>query len=666
MAGVKKIIGNQITGSCVYILQTDGTVKACGRNNSGQLGLGDMENRNTFTTIPALYDVIDVISDCANYVYFLLKDGSVKACGYNENGCIGVGDTENRMSPSLLPDLSDVKEIFTSDYSTFFLMKDGTVKSCGGNSRGCLGLGDTISRSIATKIEGLSGVVAIRANTFFIMEDGSVKACGSNSFYGLGFEDGADRTIPETIPGAENVKDVFYSNSGTFFLLNDGTVKGCGRNWGGCLGVNSGEKVPVPTLIPKISNLKKLVSINGSTYFFTASDSNKDLMTVYACGRNNNGQLFLGNYIDQNSPIGTKFGSNFYTDFEVISGTGTNANNSTSVYLLREYGGTSTLYSFGKNNAGQLGVGDTFDQYTKMQVVQDIVKPKSIIPLANSAVAIIEDDGTVKVCGNNQYGSLGLGDNKNRTRPEVLSGFAFGVKYYFLYLKGDACYAEENKSLLQIATNWSTLAAAEKKVLFDSATSEMPNISSLSDLGAFKVVAFKENATDMIAPTCRLTAIATDHLVMPKGLIPIQNFEGIDKATLTITTSGQGSCKVLVTTDRTAYQSYDFATQAWKAVDHTDIAAVKANGIDAAQLTNIPRAAWDTLTAGKDGIGFAYLPSIESTSDVCSVDELTLQVDMRGTWERASEADYTYAYPNNTTLRVTLKTDGDYKINYRR
>ena len=49
----KQVVGG---GSHTMILAEDGTVFACGWNDYGQLGLGDSTNRNTFTAVPALPD----------------------------------------------------------------------------------------------------------------------------------------------------------------------------------------------------------------------------------------------------------------------------------------------------------------------------------------------------------------------------------------------------------------------------------------------------------------------------------------------------------------------------------------------------------------------------------------------------------------------------------
>ena len=68
------------------------------------------------------------------------------------------------------------------------------------------------------------------------------------------------------------------------------------------------------------------------------------------------------------------------------------------------------------------------------------------------------------------------------------------------------------------------------------------------------------------------------------------------------------------------------------------------------------------LLGSASGLGIAMgIPS----SKVVSVDNLAMQVDMKGAWNHAVYGtDVTYGYTNNNVLTVKLLTDGSYKINY--
>ena len=46
------------------------------------------------------------------YTVFLLNDGTVKLCGYNTQGQLGLGDTTNRTTPTVIPNLNDIIKLW--------------------------------------------------------------------------------------------------------------------------------------------------------------------------------------------------------------------------------------------------------------------------------------------------------------------------------------------------------------------------------------------------------------------------------------------------------------------------------------------------------------------------------------------------------------------------
>lgn len=684
MAKIKKVIGaNPYRAASdsdgLVILYDDGTVKAFGGATSiaGLLN----EGRATMMIDLPLKEVSNIYGN-SETAFFVMGDGSVKCFGYNRTRVFGVGTSNEYIKEfTTIPGITDVKEIILyvndsyKDGRVFVLHNDGSVSGCGSNRGGVFGDGTGVAytefkslpiNNITTGASSTNKVTRIFAGDSVWYEKepaigrtnrDTIFGCGNNIYGRLGVNSAdAYVFIPKQINCSIDVgiKEIIPQYNITYFIMDTDLTSQLfysgNTRYQGINVVEESKTIKRNTKFTHKLKTIKYTSPNnyGGNWYYILADGHVNVLS------SSGGNSYLTGLGETAAVLGQ-----YYTipDLENVTDAACTSNFST--YFLLEDG---TVKTCGDNSSGQLGLND-MENRKSVALISDLPHVREMQPINSKAIAFITEDDEIYVCGDNTYQSLGLGTNTTNVKiPTLLST----MPLHYLYLQGNSCYREEKEALLQVTSNWGTLSEAEKKALFVAATCGVPNLSSLSDLGAFEILAFKESTAAMNAPTCRLTAIATERLVTPKGLIPIQNFEGIDKATLTVTTGGQGSCKVLVTTDRAAYQSYDFAAQTWKAVDHTDIAAVKASGIDAAQLTNIPRAAWDTLTAGKDGIGFAYLPSIESTSDVCSVDELTLQVDMRGTWERASETDYTYAYPNNTTLRVTLKTDGDYKINYQR
>ena len=147
---------------CVILGPDNGLIKCWGVNYYGQLGLGDTVERTDgsgdvveLRGYPVDYfarfhparavDTGDAFS-CA-----LLSHGYVKCWGGNEQGGLGLGDTDNRgdgpneMGANLpWVDLGSraATSIAVGKYHACVVLDDRTIKCWGGNSRGELGLGD--------------------------------------------------------------------------------------------------------------------------------------------------------------------------------------------------------------------------------------------------------------------------------------------------------------------------------------------------------------------------------------------------------------------------------------------------------------------------------------------------------------------------------------------
>ncbi|MEC8263814.1 MAG: chromosome condensation regulator, partial [Pseudomonadota bacterium] len=142
------------------ILAEDGTVFACGSNESGQLGLGDVEDRDTFTAVPPLPDgkVAKQVVAGIDHTMILAEDGTVFACGSNIYGQLGLGNNDDRHTFTAVPPLPDgkvAKQVVAGSGHTMILAEDGTVFACGYNRNGQLGLGNNDDRDTFTAVPPL-------------------------------------------------------------------------------------------------------------------------------------------------------------------------------------------------------------------------------------------------------------------------------------------------------------------------------------------------------------------------------------------------------------------------------------------------------------------------------------------------------------------------------
>ena len=142
-------------------LLKNGTVKAWGENDEGELGDGTKRFCETPVTVSGLSKVKAISAGSYNFALALLEDGEVKAWGANESGQLGDGLAANTgpegcngavdpgepgydacsLTPVSVSGLKEVKTISAGWWSGLALLEDGTVMGWGLNVDGELGNG---------------------------------------------------------------------------------------------------------------------------------------------------------------------------------------------------------------------------------------------------------------------------------------------------------------------------------------------------------------------------------------------------------------------------------------------------------------------------------------------------------------------------------------------
>jgi alpha-tubulin suppressor-like RCC1 family protein len=96
------------------------------------LGLGDTTNRLSPTVVPVV-GIVDISAgDC--HTLLLTNTSVVLAFGNNANGQLGFGDMTHRLSPVLLPGLNNVVKIQAGSFVSFITTGAGQLFSIGSNS----------------------------------------------------------------------------------------------------------------------------------------------------------------------------------------------------------------------------------------------------------------------------------------------------------------------------------------------------------------------------------------------------------------------------------------------------------------------------------------------------------------------------------------------------
>ena len=90
-----------------FAIKTDGTLWSWGQNNSGQLGLNDTNYRSSPNQIGALTNWLQISGNYNGYVTTALKtDGTLWSWGRNNLGQLGLGNTTYKSSPTQIGSLS--------------------------------------------------------------------------------------------------------------------------------------------------------------------------------------------------------------------------------------------------------------------------------------------------------------------------------------------------------------------------------------------------------------------------------------------------------------------------------------------------------------------------------------------------------------------------------
>ena len=337
-----------------FILKNDGTLWGCGQNGSGQLGLGDKNNRNTFTQITTNINNVKSVYSGGNYTIILKSDNTLWGCGENSYSQLGLGDLANNQTTTFtqITDTYDIKSVYCGFYHTIILKNDDTLLGCGYNTNGQLGLGDKTDRTSFTQITAnTDNVKSIHCGgnyTIILKNDYTLWGSGYNSVGQLGLKDTNDKTtfmITDTNPG--NIKSICCGCNHTIILKNDSTLWVCGYNSNGQLGLGDTNNRTTFTQIIDTYDVKSVYCGYAHTIIL------KNDGTLWGCGNNRYGQLGLGD--NANRTTLTQITDNVKSAYCGYNHT----------FILKK---DNTLWGCGDNQYGQLGLGDNYQRTTFTQV----------------------------------------------------------------------------------------------------------------------------------------------------------------------------------------------------------------------------------------------------------------------------------------------------------
>ena len=390
-------------------IKTGGTVWVWGQNGNGQLGDGSQTNKS----VAAQNSLAGVATAIAGGISHSLAvvGGVVWGWGNNSNGQVGDGTFGNiKLSPVATSTLTGITAVAAGNTHSLALKNDNTVWAWGGNAFGMLGDTTTTDQHTPVQSVGITNAIEIAAGGFsgvarLSSPADSLLTWGAEGAGVLGDGIANIRPVPIQISGfPANVTQASAGNGHTLALLTSGAVWGLGNNTNGQLGDNSTTRRLTPVQVSGLTANVTAISAGNAHSLARKNDG-----SVWAWGNNGNGQLGNNNTTQQMVPVQVVGvgGVGFLANIVGISASGTN-NHSLAV------DGTGAVFAWGFNSNGQLGNNTTTQQTVPVQVVGvgNVGFLGGITAVAagnNHSLALKGSDGTVYAWGNNSNGQLGIG-----------------------------------------------------------------------------------------------------------------------------------------------------------------------------------------------------------------------------------------------------------------
>src|SRR3989344_5903658 len=169
---------------------------AWGRNNYGNLGLGDTNARSSPVQVGQSGELWSVVVASANHSLAIKTDGTLSGWGQNSYGQLGLGHITHKSSPVQVGTLATWGTVSIGNHS-LAIKTDGTLWTWGNASYGQLGSGATALRSSPVQVGTLavwSKVAANGQSSFVTKTDGTLWTWGYNSNGLLGLTDKIHRS----------------------------------------------------------------------------------------------------------------------------------------------------------------------------------------------------------------------------------------------------------------------------------------------------------------------------------------------------------------------------------------------------------------------------------------------------------------------------------------
>ena len=307
----------------VMAIKNNGSLWGWGANDSGALGLGDVETRFAPSRLGSDLDWVAVACGSAvveggDHTLALKSDGTLWAWGSNSKGELGVGDKVERHAPVRVGTAADWKSIAAAGHVSFAINQAGELHAWGKNASGELGLGTTslepdVPMRVGTDSDWKqvaaaddAGIIdSLQQATNFVVAvktDGTLWSWGDGDSLALGLPNGQvlDHPSPTRVGSDSDWAGVACGDEigegHALALKIDGSLWSWGRSWGGALGTGDYRWRLEPTQVGAANDWAEIAASANSHAL-------KQDGTLWCWGHNAAGQLGVGDPLWHPEPV---------------------------------------------------------------------------------------------------------------------------------------------------------------------------------------------------------------------------------------------------------------------------------------------------------------------------------------------------------------------------
>ena len=382
-------------------------IEACATNFGGDQDDEHCKAAKSYLFYPAP-ETWEHLSSGTSHTCGIVEDGSLWCWGRNNAGQVGIGDSDASTAVPQEVDstVSQWHDVAAGDEHTCAIDADGALYCWGDESQGQLGSDDIIDNTKPEKVDDgpWDTVTAGGQHSCAVTDEGGLFCWGANFFGQLGTEDESQRSEPASISlpsGKQFWTDVYAGEEHTCGIADASGAVARGYCWGrasdGRLGNDSTSgNFTEPDEVDITGSFGFLSMSAGPAHtcaILEVSGNNR----TYCWGGGSSGQLGVGGNSDLSFPDEVSNGRGYST---VTAGEDHTCG----------IDGDGAAHCWGRNQSGQLGDGGDESQVNEpLEVDAPDGKGFSAVTAGSEFSCGIAEDGVAYCWGTGNHGRLGDG-----------------------------------------------------------------------------------------------------------------------------------------------------------------------------------------------------------------------------------------------------------------